>query len=255
MPRKKKMFKELHERWKELDLPEEQEDLLDRIEKDFTGSEKKYVFKEFVNKLRTDLKDSELWFKLGSALLEENKYEFALATFDITSKVDQTNWNLWAIKGFIQIKLGKKEEARESLLRALEQTDTFGDVENVDVLIEDIESGKIKLLAFATPLREGEEVGEEISRIESKLESMIMEGQEAPSKHELEGELEALSDELEKILQEDEEEEPEVYRCPECGDEIEHDAVWNFLTWKKFPRGWILMILKKNSNAQIVGHF
>ena len=146
MPRKKKMFKELHERWKELDLPEEQEDLLDRIEKAFTGSEKEDVFKEFVNKLRNDLKDSELWYKLGSALLEEKKYEFALATFDITSKVDQTNWNLWAIKGFIQIKLGKIEEAKTSLLQALEQTDTFGDVENVDVLIEDIESGKIKLL-------------------------------------------------------------------------------------------------------------
>ena len=28
MPRKKKMFKELHERWKELDLPEEQKEVL-----------------------------------------------------------------------------------------------------------------------------------------------------------------------------------------------------------------------------------
>ena len=105
MPRKKKMFKELHERWKELDLPEEQEDLLERIDKAFSGSDKEDIFNGIVNKLRDDLRNSQLWFELGSLLLEEKKYVYALTTFDITTKVDSGKWRLDAIVGFIQINL------------------------------------------------------------------------------------------------------------------------------------------------------
>ena len=89
MPEKKKMFKDLHERWKEADIPVEWKKVLDRIEHEIVGIDQEKNLRKLIEKVRQDFNNSELWFSLGIRLAEIEKYERAMAALSITTKITE----------------------------------------------------------------------------------------------------------------------------------------------------------------------
>ncbi|UCF07779.1 MAG: zinc ribbon domain-containing protein, partial [Thermoplasmata archaeon] len=225
MPEKKKMFKELHERWKDMDLPDEQKDVLNSIEGDIKGLKQEKYFMNIIAKLRKDLNNANLWFRLGASLSELKKYDFALAALNITEKVQPKTRHLPGIKGYVLTKLGRTDEAKKSLVKAITQTGPIKGYDTVDAVIEGIRSGTLGTKAFTVPAVAKPEPEKIIEDLDKEIEGLLEEAPKAPpTKTELESELEALSDELDKILGVEEEEVIEVYKCPECGAEFSAEA-------------------------------
>jgi Flp pilus assembly protein TadD len=113
--------------------------LFSRIESEITGLVKENIVRGILSKLKSNPKQSNLWFSLGLILCEAGRYDCGNEAFNRVALLDPDHKKLWIAKAVTYSELGKSDDATKCFQRAFQcYGENKSGYQNIEELEEEV---------------------------------------------------------------------------------------------------------------------